>query len=324
VPGVAPDPIRVCLMIEGQEDVGWDEWQAVAAACERGGFDALFRSDHYVSVEDRRERGSLDAWGTICGLAAATSRIRLGTLVSPVTFRHPSVLAKLAVTADHISGGGRIELGMGAGWWEVEHRLYGFPFPPTGDRVRILAEQLEIVRREWRDKRFSFEGTHYRIEALDALPKPLDTPRLILGGRAGPRSAELAARWADEYNTVFATPEECASRRRAIGEAAEKIGRDPAALAFSLMTGCIVGSDAGEVRERARRLAEWREGPGANPDEFLAVVPESWVVGDVGQVTDQLRELHAAGVDRVMLQDLLFKDIEMIDLIGREVIPALR
>src|SRR5919201_1449709 len=319
---MAPELIRVGLMIEGQEDVGWDDWQALAEACERGGFDALLRSDHYVSVEDRRERGSLDAWGTICGLAATTSRIRLGTLVSPVTFRHPSVLAKLAVTADHISGGSRIELGMGAGWWEVEHRLYGFPFPTTGDRIRILAEQLEIVRREWRDERFSFDGTHYRIEELDAVPKPLRQPRLIIGGRAGPQSAELAARWADEYNTVFATPEECASRRRAIGEAAERIGRDPAELAFSLMTGCIVGSDAAEVRERARRLAESREGPGANPDEFLAAVPESWVAGDVGQVTEQLRQLHAAGVDRVMLQDLLFKDIEMIDLIAREVIPA--
>jgi F420-dependent oxidoreductase-like protein len=320
---MAEDTMRVALMIEGQEDVGWDDWQAVAEACERGGFDALFRSDHYVSVEDRRERGSLDAWGTICGLAATTSRIKLGTLVSPVTFRHPSVLAKLAVTADHISGGGRIELGMGAGWWEVEHRLYGFPFPPTADRLRILAEQLEIVRREWMDGRFSFDGDHYRIEDLDAAPKPSRPPRLIIGGRAGPRSAELAARWADEYNTVFATPEECASRRRAIGEAAEGIGRDPADLAFSLMTGCIVGSDGGQVRERARRLAERRDGPGVDPDEFLDAVPESWVVGDVGQVTEQLRELHAAGVDRVMLQDLLFRDIEMIDLIGREVIPAL-
>jgi alkanesulfonate monooxygenase SsuD/methylene tetrahydromethanopterin reductase-like flavin-dependent oxidoreductase (luciferase family) len=316
-------PIRVCLMIEGQEDVGWDDWRAVADACERGGFDGLFRSDHYVSVDDRRERGSLDAWGTTCGLAATTSRINLGTLVSPVTFRHPSVIAKLAVTADHISGGGRIELGMGAGWLDVEHRLYGFPFPPTRERMDILAEQLEIVRREWGDERFSFEGGHYRIEELNALPKPLRAPRLIVGGRAGPRSAELAARWADEYNIVYASPEECTRRRRAVAEAAERIGRDPAQLAFSLMTGCIVGSDAAEVRERARRLAEWREGPGADPDEFLAAVPDSWVAGEVDQVIEQLRGLNAAGVDRVMLQDLLFQDIEMIDLIGREVIPAL-
>jgi F420-dependent oxidoreductase-like protein len=319
---MASEALGVCLMIEGQEDVGWDDWQAVAQACERSGFDALFRSDHYVSVEDRRERGSLDAWGTVCGLAAATSRIKLGTLVSPVTFRHPSVIAKLAVTADHISGGGRIELGLGAGWWEVEHRLYGFPFPPTFERMEILSEQLEIVRRQWGDERFSFAGAHYRIEELDALPKPVRAPRLVLGGRAGPRSAELAARWADEYNTVFATPEECATHKRAIATAAERIGRDPAELGFSLMTGCVVGSDAAEVRERARRLAERREGPGADPDEFLAALPETWVLGDVAQVTERLGALRAAGVDRVMLQDLLFDDIEMIELIGREVIPA--
>ena len=320
---MAEEPIRVCLMIEGQEDVGWDHWRALAETCERGGFDTLFRSDHYISVDDRRERGALDAWGTICGLAATTSRIGLGTLVSPVTFRHPSVLAKLAVTADHISGGGRIEVGLGAGWWEVEHRLYGFPFPPTGTRMEMLAEQLEIVRREWDDERFSFAGSHYRIEELEALPKPIRRPRLVLGGRAGPRSAELAARWADEYNTAFATPDECRSRRLAIMEAAESVGRDPAGMSFSLMTGCLVGADAGELRERARRLAAWRGDPDADPDEFLASLPASWVVGTVDHVVEGLRELRAAGVDRVMLQDLLFEDLDMVDLIGREVIPAL-
>src|SRR3954449_2366325 len=257
--------MRVCLMIEGQESVSWDEWLALANACEESPIDALFRSDHYLSVMGKTDRGSLDAWATIAGLAAITTELRLGTLVSPVTFRHPSVIAKLAVTADHISGGGRIELGMGAGWWDVEHRLYGFPFPPTRERMDILAEQLEIVRRAWGDERFSFEGAHYRIEELNALPKPLRAPRLILGGRAGPRSAELAARWADEYNIVYASPEECTRRRRAVAEAAERVGRDPAQLAFSLMTGCIVGSDAAEVRERARRLAGGGGGPGGGP-----------------------------------------------------------
>lgn len=320
---MAEGAIRVCLMIEGQEDVGWEHWLALADACERGGFDALFRSDHYISVFDRRERGSLDAWGTICGLAARTSRLTLGTLVSPATFRHPSVLAKLAVTADHISGGGRIEVGMGTGWWNVEHRTYGFPFPAMRVRMEVLAEQLEIVRREWEDERFSFDGRHYRIEELNALPKPLQRPRLILGGRAGPRSAELAARWADEYNTVSATPEEFPARRRAIEEAAERAGRDPADLSFSLMAGCLVGADPGELRERARRLAAWRGEPDADPDEVLAALPDTWVVGTVPEVVERLGELAAVGVERVMLQDLLYEDIEMIDLIAGEVIPAL-
>src|SRR3954452_3593180 len=140
--------MRVCLMIEGQEGVTWPDWIALAQACERLGFAALFRSDHYLSVDGHGERGSLDAWGTVSGVAAVTSTLRLGTLVSPATFRHPSLLAKSVVTADHISGGGRIELGMGPGWLEAEHAAYGFPFPPTGERFRMFEEQIEIVRRQ--------------------------------------------------------------------------------------------------------------------------------------------------------------------------------
>src|SRR5215210_3212885 len=147
-------------MIEGQEDVTWDDWRALARDCERLGFEGLFRSDHYVSVEGAGERGSLDAWGTICALAAVTSTLRLGTLVSPATFRHPSILAKLATTADHVSGG-RIELGLGAGWHEVEHEAYGFPFLSMKERMDVLEEQLEIIHEgHWHDGPFSFKGNH--------------------------------------------------------------------------------------------------------------------------------------------------------------------
>src|SRR3954468_17263436 len=155
--------MRVCLMFEGQEDVTWAQWRALALACDENGFEGLFRSDHYLSVEGRTERGSLDAWTTLGALAAVTSRIRLGTLVSPATFRHPSVLAKSAVTVDHVSGG-RVELGIGAGWNEAEHRAYGFPFAPSiRTRVDVMAEQLEIVARSFDDGPFSFEGEHYTI-----------------------------------------------------------------------------------------------------------------------------------------------------------------
>src|SRR3954454_1548980 len=163
--------MRVCLMIEGQESVSWDEWLALAKACEESPIDALFRSDHYLSVMDKSDRGSLDAWATIAGLAAVTSDLRLGTLVSPVTFRHPSVLAKNVVTADHISGGGRIELGLGTGWLEGEHAAYGFPFPPTGERVTMFEEQIEIIRRQWNEEPFDFDGDHYRIKGGNAQPK---------------------------------------------------------------------------------------------------------------------------------------------------------
>src|SRR3954452_24713925 len=174
-----------------------------------------------------RTRGALRAWATVGGLAAVTTTLRLGTLVSPATFRHPSVLAKMAVTADHVSGG-RVEGGIGAGWMEAEHRAYGFPFPPTKTRMDVLAEQLEIVHRSWKPGPFSFHGEHYAIEELDALPKPVQQPHppLIVGGSGGPRSLELAARWADEYNTPFASLEKCRELRARLDAACEAAGRE--------------------------------------------------------------------------------------------------
>jgi F420-dependent oxidoreductase-like protein len=219
--------MRTCLMIEGQEGVTWQQWVALAETAERVGFQALFRSDHYMSVEGERGRGSLDAWATLNALAAATTKIRLGTLVSPATFRHPSVLAKMVVTADHVSGG-RIELGMGAGWLDAEHRAYGFPFESTKTRMDVLAEQLEIVHRSWKPGPFSFHGEHYAIEDLDALPKPIQQPHppLLIGGSGGPRSLKLAAQFADEYNTPFASPERCRELRARLDDACDAAGRE--------------------------------------------------------------------------------------------------
>jgi alkanesulfonate monooxygenase SsuD/methylene tetrahydromethanopterin reductase-like flavin-dependent oxidoreductase (luciferase family) len=320
--------MRICLMIEGQEDVSWDRWLEIASACESAGLAGLFRSDHYLSVAGRPDRGALDAWGTICALAAVTNRLQLGTLVSPVTFRHPSVLAKLAATADHISrqgqpGGGRVELGLGAGWWEAEHRAYGFEFPDTPVRMEMLAEQLELIRRQWTESGLSLEGRHYRVEHLDARPRPTPAPRIIVGGRAGPRSAALAARWADEYNTINATPEDVAERRAAVRSACEQIGRDPAELSFSVMTGFLLGRDRDGLRERARRLAEWQGEDPDDPDAFIDGLPETWVVGSPEDAVAQLRALAQVGTERVMLQHHLHGDQEVVELIGEELVPAL-
>ena len=218
--------MRVCLMIEGQENVTWEQWLALAGACEEHGLEGLFRSDHYGPLMGDPERGSLDAWATLAALAARTSRIRLGTLVSPATFRHPSVLAKMVVTADHVSGG-RVELGLGAGWHEGEHRAYGFDFPATPVRMERLAEQLEIVSRSFTEDAFSFKGRHYQLQDLRALPKPVQQPRptLLVGGGAGPKSLALAARWADEYNTTGVPLEELPERRKAA--AGRLAGRRP-------------------------------------------------------------------------------------------------
>jgi F420-dependent oxidoreductase-like protein len=312
--------MRLCLMIEGQEDVTWDDWQALAGGCEEHGVEALFRSDHYLSVEGRMALGSLDAWATLAALAAITTTVRLGTLVSPATFRHPSQLAKVAATVDHVSGG-RVEVGMGTGWLEAEHRAYGFPFPPLAERLATLEEQLEVVTREWVDGPFSFEGRRYRIEELDALPKPVQRPRpnLILGGSGGPRSLALGARFADEYNVAFKTAEECAAIRRELDEVCRSEGRDP--IPFSLMTTWLVGEDRAELLDRAGRLAETR-GAAAGAESFLAYVPDSWLVGTLDEATERLRELAGAGVERVMLQHLLHQDLDAVAQIGRRVAPA--
>jgi alkanesulfonate monooxygenase SsuD/methylene tetrahydromethanopterin reductase-like flavin-dependent oxidoreductase (luciferase family) len=307
--------MRVCLMIEGQEGVGWEEWRALAAACEEQGIEGLFRSDHYLSVEGRAERGSLDAWATLAGLAAVTTELRLGTLVSPATFRHPSQLAKVVTTVDHISGG-RVELGMGTGWLREEHEAYGFPFPSQGERMGELEEQLQIVAGEWGAGPINHHGSRYTLVALDALPKPVQQPRppLLLGGRGGPRSLELGARYADEYNTVHKTVDEIATIRRGLDEACERAGREP--MPLSQMAGVLIGADRADLRDRAAQFGELR-GIDGDADAVLAGMSDDWIVGTVDEAAEQLAALQAAGLERVMLQHLLHRDLDAIALFAR-------
>ena len=278
-------------MIEGQEGVTWEQWLALALAAETAGLDGLFRSDHYRSIVRGDPAGSLDAWATLAALAARTERIRLGTMVSPVTFRPASVLAKNVVTVDHVSHG-RVELGIGAGWYESEHAAYGFPFPTTRERLDELDRQLEEIERQW-------------TTADDVWPKPVQQPRpwVIVGGGAKPRTVRAAIRFADEYNTTFPSVDEARERRRIVDDAAREAGREP--LTFSLMTGCVVGRDEADVNER---LQAWRTVVG-NDD-----TPP--IIGTVEQVAATLREYEAAGVERAMLQHLAHEDVEMVAVLG--------
>ena len=316
--------MRVCLMIEGQEGVTWEQWLALAKACEQGGFEALFRSDHYVSFGHPNEWGALDAWATLSALAASTERIRLGTLVSPVTFRHPSELAKAVVTADHASGG-RVELGMGAGWFEVEHRAYGFPFPPDRERYSMLEEQIEIVHRllDHDPAPVTFEGTYYRLEACPGLPKPIQDPHppIILGGEAGPRAARLAALWADEYNMNGVAPDDVRRGRDRLSAACERAGRDPSTLSLSLMTTTLMASDVKDLEGRAARLLA-RRGDTSDPASYLAGLGPKRIIGTPDRVIEQLAAFAQAGVQRVMLQHLVHEDLEAVALIGERIIPA--
>ena len=288
-------------MIEGQEGVGWDDWLALARAAEANGFEALLRSDHYLPLFSDGD-GALDAWGTICALAVVTERIRLGTLVSPVTFRPAAALAKLALTADHISGG-RIDVGIGTGWHEAEHTAFGFPFPPMPERFTELERQVEEIQRIWRE--------------TGPAPVQQPRPRLVMGGAAKPRGARLAARHADEYNVVSASPETAAERRAALTEACEAEGRDPATLTLSVMTGFVVGADERELRDRAAQLGALQ---GKSADELLEARRDQWLIGTPEQIAERLEDYERAGVERVAMQHLLHTDIDAVDLLGRELL----
>jgi F420-dependent oxidoreductase-like protein len=312
--------MRIALMIEGQEGVTWDQWVALARACEENGVEALFRSDHYLGFHASGTDGSLDCWTTLAALAAVTTKLRLGSLVSPVTFRHPSVLARAAATVDHVSRG-RVELGIGGGWMEAEHKAFGFPFPETHVRMDLLAEQLEIVHRQWTEDSFDFDGRHYQLEACTALPKPVQRPHppLIVGGSGRAGTIGPAVRWADEYNTTFPNEDEVVTRRRWLLSECERQAREP--LRFSLMTMCIVGADEAEFSERAGGVYELTQRD-ESFDDWLAGRRERGILGTVDQVVSRLRRLAELGVDGVMLQHLRHDDLESVALIGRELAPA--
>jgi F420-dependent oxidoreductase-like protein len=316
--------VDVCLMVEGQEGVSWSQWVDLARACETHGLAGLFRSDHYLSFDDPASRGALDAWTTLAALGPITERIRLGTLVSPATFRHPSLLAKSVATVDHASGG-RAELGMGAGWFEREHAAFGFPFASDRERIDVLAEQVEIVHRLWDrgENEVMFEGRHYRLEACRSLPYPVQDPHppLILGGGAGPRASALAARWADEYNVVYQTPDAAAAARDRLSRACDAIGRDPGSLASSLMTAFAIGSDPDDLEARARRLMG-RLGETGEPAAFLDGWRGDRIVGTVDEALERLAAYAAVGVRRVMLQHLAHDDLDAVALIGERIVPA--
>jgi alkanesulfonate monooxygenase SsuD/methylene tetrahydromethanopterin reductase-like flavin-dependent oxidoreductase (luciferase family) len=284
--------MRICVMFEGQEGLDWDGWLALALAAESAGLEALFRSDHYGSIHrEGKPVGALDAWTTLAALAARTERLRLGTLVSPTTFRPASVLAKSVVTVDHISGG-RAELGIGAGWHEFEHTAYDFPFKTAAERFDEFERQLEEIHRQWTD-------------ADDVWPKPVQQPHppIIVGGRAKPRSVRAAVRYADEYNTIMPSVDEARERAEIVERAADAAGREP--LTFSMLIGCAIGRDETEAQDRLRA---WTD--------FTSLGGPPQLVGSVEQVAEQLHAYEAVGVQRAMLQHLVHDDVDMLAVLG--------
>jgi F420-dependent oxidoreductase-like protein len=309
--------MKLRIFTEPQQGADYRTLRTVARATEELGFDAFFRSDHYLKMGDVSGLpGPTDSWATLAALAVETSRIRLGTLMTAATFRLPGPLAITVAQVDQMSGG-RVEFGLGSGWYEAEHAAYGIPFPPVGERFDMLEEQLAIFTGLWGTpdgETFSFEGTHYRVSDSPALPKPAQRPRppVLLGGTGARRTPRLAARFADEFNVPFESVAKSATVFARVREACEAAGRYPASMAYSVAQTVCCGKDEAEVSRRAAAI-------GMRPAE----IRENGLGGTPGEVAAKIAEFAEIGADRVYLQVLDLSDLDHLTLIASDVVPQL-
>lgn len=313
--------MRFALMTEPQQGLSYDEVLSVARAAEESGFEAYFRSDHYASFPGASGLHTTDAWSTLAGLARDTMRIRLGTLVSPVTFRIPGNLAKVIQTVDEMSGG-RIEAGFGAGWNADEHAQLGIPFPPLGERYDMLEESLAIVHGVWSEPDgWSYDGLHWQVRdarrhgtvAREGRPHP----HLIIGGEGKRRMAALVARYADEFNLTSAAAHAAAEPYGRVRAACEAIGRDPGTVVLSAMTGVLVAETEAELRDRVRLLLEALARPADEAESWLEQRRGRWVMGTPDEARERVEAFERAGVQRIMLQTFLPRDLDGVRLMGR-------
>ncbi len=313
--------MRFALMTEPQMGLTYAQQLEIVRRAETAGYEAFFRSDHYESFPGDSGAVTTDAWAVLAGLARDTQRIRLGSLVSPVTFRSPGNLARLVLTVDEMSGG-RVELGLGAGWHADEHRRHGFPFGEIGERADMLEETLEIVRGLWEGPDgWSFLGSHWAVEDSLFRPKAGDVPgrdggrpNLIVGGQGTPRSYRIAARYADEFNLSSASPAQVVQKYAALDAAVRDAGRDPGTLVHSAMVGVLIGRDEAEVRRREADLVRAFGGDADGFAEWFEVRKARWIHGTAAEAREQVRRFRDAGVTRIMLQDFIAHDLDMIDL----------
>ena len=303
------------VFTEPQQGASYDDLLRVAQATERLGFDAFFRSDHYLVIGDGDGMpGPTDAWVTLAGLARETSRIRLGTLVSPSTFRLPGPLAIAVAQVDAMSGG-RVELGLGTGWYDAEHRAYGIPFPPVGERFTRLEEQLEVITGLWQTpvgQRFSHAGRRWPVTDSPGLPKPAQsTLPVIIGGHGPARTPRLAARFAAEYNIPFPDSVASASAQfERVRQACTAAGRDPSTLKLSAAQVLCCGKDEAEVARRAAAI-----------ERAVPEVREHGLAGTPAELVDKIGQFAEIGAQRLYLQLLDLSDLEHLELVAAEVLP---
>ncbi len=306
------------VFVEPQQGANYSQLLAVAQTAESLGFSAFFRSDHYLAMECEGLPGPTDSWVTLAGIARETSTIRLGTLVTSATFRYPGPLAISVAQVDEMSGG-RIEFGIGAGWFEAEHRAYGIPFPPLGERFDRLEEQLAIITGMWATpvgETFDFAGAHYTVAGSPALPKPAQRPHppIVIGGGGPKRTPALAARYASEFNLAFPTLEFTGTQFGRVRAALQDAGRDPDDITYSAAFVVCAARDEAELARRAAAI-------GREVDELRKNSP---LVGTPEEIADRLGAFVSAGVQRVYLQLLDLSDLDHLRLFATEVMPRLR
>jgi F420-dependent oxidoreductase-like protein len=302
--------------------LSYQEQLELALLAERLGFEAFFRSDHYRSFPGPTDKPTTDAWTVLAGIARETTTIRLGTLVSPVTFRHPGSFAKVVTTVDEMSGG-RVDVAVGAGWNDPEHSQLGLAFPEVAVRADLLEDQLAILHGLWEQPDgWSFEGKQVQIKDASFNPKPVQRPHppIIVGGEGRPRSLRLAARYADEYNMSSSDPDLCAAKFALLDEECRKIGRDPATMRKSAMVGFLMGATEAEFSLRVTALLEMVGADGTDSSAWLDEHRHRWIIGTPDEARATAARFAAAGADRVMLQDMLPRDHAMIELAARELI----
>jgi F420-dependent oxidoreductase-like protein len=313
--------MRFAVMTEPQQGLSYDEILAIARTAEEAGLEAFFRSDHYASFPGGEGLPTTDAWATLAGLARETSTIRLGTLVSPVTFRLPGNLAKVIQTVDEMSGG-RIEAGFGAGWNEDEHAQLGLAFPSLGERYDMLEEQMALIHGVWTEPDgWTFDGDHWQVRGSkrhgEVARDGRRHPHVIFGGKGNPRLARLVARYGDEYNILSASPDAVDAAFDRIAAACRAEGRDPDEVTRSAMAGVLVAETEEDLRARAADLLGALGEGEVDGDAWLAERRGRWVMGTPEQAWERIRAFEAHGVQRLMLQDFLPRDLDHVRLMGR-------
>jgi alkanesulfonate monooxygenase SsuD/methylene tetrahydromethanopterin reductase-like flavin-dependent oxidoreductase (luciferase family) len=309
--------LELNVMIEGQEGLDWERWQRLARAAEDGGFAGLYRSDHLTGLFGDSTRPSLETWASLPYLATATRRIRFGPIVSPMTFYQPAILAKRAAAIDQLAGG-RFDLGIGAGWNEMEHRMFGIPFPPLRERMDRFEAGARAIRALWRGTPVTLEQPYTPLVDAQSFPLPAGG-RLVVGGRGERRTMRVAAELADEWNVTRVTYDEYPRKLEVLAGHCRAVGRDPAAIRLSLMVPIVIGRTPAEVAARLARGREWFPRVPESETEWRA---QSFLFGSVDEVVRDLRRWHGLGVQAVMLQCLDVDDLAVLELIAREVIPA--